>query len=337
MGEAEISSEFEYSASFLRILMPGIIMTTLVSFLLILNYSQCVFFLNKLIAESVWALLPIGATFVFVSMLIGLIINVFIIPLTRVLEGYTLELHQKNRFISVIKDKYKIKQWEKFVGYRNDYESAEPDSIERGSAYTHLYDYFSHCLYKLTNNPEIDDDELKKCVLPTKLGNIFKSMELYSEWKYGMNSIFFWIRIQLLMSDENKKTIDKVRAFVDMFIGLTWIFFFAAIVYPIFLAYNGKYIFSIVSIALFILCSLISYNMAVQSALRFGYYVRSIFDLYREELWNKIKNNEFNKLDSLSEKERWSNIFKYLWFYNVIQCEKCGEFYESTTEHFCNS
>ena len=77
--------------------------------------------------------------------------------------------------------------------------------------------------------------------------------------------------------------------------------------------------------------------MAVRSALEFGYYVRSIFDLYREELWNKIKNNQFNKLDSLSEKERWDNIFRCLWYYNVIQCEKCGEFYESTTEHSCDS
>ena len=162
-------------------------------------------------------------------------------------------------------------------------------------------------------------------------------MEIYPKWKYGMESIFFWIRIQLLMSDENKKTIDKMHAFVDMFIGLTWIFFFAAIVYFIFLAYNGKYIFSIILLILFILFSLISYNMAVRSALEFGYYVRSIFDLYREELWNKIKNNQFNKLDSLSEKERWDNIFRYLWYYNVIQCEKCGEFYESTTEHFCDS
>ena len=131
------------------------------------------------------------------------------------------------------------RQWEKFAGYRSDYDSAEQDSVARGSAYTNLYDYFSHCLYKLANNPKINDDELKKCILPTRLGNIFKSMEIYPKWKYGMESIFFWIRIQLLMSDENKKTIDKMHAFVDMFIGLTWIFFFAAIVYSIFLAYNS--------------------------------------------------------------------------------------------------
>jgi membrane protein insertase Oxa1/YidC/SpoIIIJ len=107
MGDVEISSEFEYSASFLRILIPGITVTILVSFLLNLNCSQYLSFLKKSIAESVWALLPLGVTFallplgvtfVFVSMFIGLLIYVVINPLIRVLEGYTLELYKKKIF-----------------------------------------------------------------------------------------------------------------------------------------------------------------------------------------------------------------------------------------------
>jgi hypothetical protein len=336
MDKAGISSKFEYSASFLRILIPGTIAVALAAFIVILNYPNYISFLKGLIAESVWALLPIGVTFVFVSMFIGLMINVFITPLTRILEGYTLELHQKNYFISALWRILMGRQWEKFVEYRNNYNSVEQDSVERGWAYMNIYYYFSHCLHKITNNPEIDDKELKKCILPTKLGNTFKSMEIYPEWKYGMNSVFFWTRIQLLMSDENGKTIDKTRAFVDMFIELTWIFFLATIIYPMSMLYKGDYIFSAVSLGIFIVCSHASYNMAVQSALEFGESVRSIFDLYREELWNKIKNNKFNKLDSLPEEERWDAIFRYLWTHKFIQCEKCGEFYESTSEeHFC--
>ena len=75
--------------------------------------------------------------------------------------------------------------------------------------------------------------------------------------------------------------------------------------------------------------------MAVQSALNFGFYVRSIFDIYRDELWNKIKNNLFNGMESIPEKERWDNVFRYLWFYNTIQCQKCGRFYDATKEHTC--
>jgi|LGOV01.1.fsa_nt_gb hypothetical protein len=336
MGGSEISSEFEYSASFLSILIPGILVTTLVSFLLVLNYSKYLAYLKESIAESVWALLPIGVTFVSVSIFIGLMINIVIIPLTRVLEGYSLELHKKNHFIKVLRDMFKSKQLEKFVGYRKDYESGKQGSLERGSAYTSIYEYFSHCLYELSNNPKIKDNELKKCLLPTKLGNVFRSLEIYPKWKYGMDSIFFWTRIELLMSEENKKTMDRERAFVDMFIGLTWIFFFASIVYFLFLAYNEKYIFSVVSLVVFISFSLLSYKMAVQSSLSFGHYVRSIFDLYRKKLWDEIKNNRFDKLDSLSEKERWENVHRYLWFYNVIQCKKCGKFYEKTSGHSCN-
>lgn len=317
MDKAGISSKFEYSASFLRILIPGITAAALATFIVILNYPDCISFLKGLIAESVWALLPVGVTFLFTSMFIGLMINVFITPLSRILEGYTLELHQKNYFINALRRILRERQWKKFVEYRKNYDSAKQGSLERGWAYMNIYNHFSHCLYNISNNPEIYDKELEKCILPTKLGNTFKSMEIYSEWKYGMNSVFFWTRIQLLMSEEIGKTMDKMRAFVDMFIELTWIFFFAAIIYPLSMIYNNEYIFSVVSLGIFIVCSYVSYNMAVQSALEFGEYVRSIFDLYREELWNKIKNNKFNKLGSLPENERWDAIFRCLWLHKL--------------------
>lgn len=335
MGEAEISSEFEYSASFLRILIPGIIVVTLISFLLILNYPQYVSIFKEWIIKSVWAVLPIGAIFIIVSIIVGLSISVLNIPLTMVLEGYYLEQYQKSCFVHALKDMLQGGQWKKYDEYIENFNSAN-DNVKRELIYKNIYTYFSCCLYEITKNPRINEDELKKCILPTKLGNVFRSMEIYPKWKYGMNGVFFWTRIQLLMSEENKKIIDKMRAFVDMFVELTWIFFFAAIVYLMILAYNGKYLLSVVFLVILLLFSLGSYNMAVQSALKFGHYVRSIFDLYREDLWKKIKNNQFNKLDSLPEKERWDNIFRYLWFYNTIQCQKCGKFYESIIEHKCD-
>jgi hypothetical protein len=317
MDKAGISSKFEYSASFLRILIPGITSVALAAFIVILNYPDYISCLKGLIAESVWTLLPVGVTFLFASMFIGLMINVFITPLSRILEGYTLELHQKNYFIKALRRILRGRQWKKFVKYRKNYDSAEQGSLERGWAYMNIYNHFSHCLYNISNNPEIYDKELEKCILPTKLGNTFKSIETYPEWKCGMNSVFFWTRIQLLMSEESGKTIDKMRAFVDMFIELTWIFFFATIIYPLSMIYNGEYIFSVVSLGIFIVCSYVSYNMAVRSALEFGEYVRSIFDLYREELWNKIKNKKFNKLGSLPENERWDTIFRCLWLHKL--------------------
>jgi hypothetical protein len=323
MGEAEISSEFEYSASFLRILIPGVITVILVSFLVV--YFQYISFFKESVFKSVWDILPLGVTFLVVSMLVGLIIYVFITPLTVTLEGYTLEKH-KNSFISKFREVLKEGQWKRFYKYMSDYDSEKLDSVKRGLAYTNIYNHFSYCLYKLSENPDIRDDELKNDILPTKIGNVFKSIEIYPEWKYGMNGVFFWTRIQLLMSEENKNTLDKMRAFVDMFVELTWIFFVAAITYSIVFAYNENYILSGVSLIIFISFSLVSYEMAVESALNFGLYVRSIFDLYREELWNKLKNGLFSNLSSLpTEKERWEKMFRYLWLYKKIQCPNCGK------------
>lgn len=335
MGETQVSSEFEYSASFLRILIPGIIFSTSISFLLILNNLQYISIFKELITKSVWDILPIGAVFIIVSIIVGLLISVLIIPLTMVLEGYYLEQYQKSYFVHALKDILQRKQWKKYTKYIENFNSTE-DNINKKIIYTNIYNYFSCCLYELNKNPRINEDDLKKCILPTKLGNVFRSMEIYPEWKYGMDGVFFWTRIQLLMSEENKEIIEKTRAFVDLFVELTWIFFIVSIVYLTVLAFNGKYLLSVSFFIILLLFSLASYNMAVQSALKFGYYTRSIFDLYREDLWNKIKNYQFNKLDSLPEKERWDNIFRYLWFYNTIQCQKCGKFFESISEHKCN-
>lgn len=325
-----VSSEFEYSASFLNILIPGIFFTALISFLLISQYPYFISFFKASITESVWAVLPLGVIFATVAVFVGLIINVLVTPLTKFLEGYYLQ-YFGHFFMNMLQNG----QLGKYNSYKNIYDHSEQQSILRALAYENIYYYFSHCLYESIKNPDIDEEEMKKYILPTTLGNVFKSIEIYPKWKYGMSSYFFWTRIQLLMSEENKKTIDKMRAFIDMFVELTWIFFFVAIIYSIFYVYNGNYIFSIVSLVIFILFSLASYYMAVQSALNFGFYVRSIFDIYREELWNRIKNKLFSEMDSISEKERWDKVFRYLWFYNTIQCQKCDRFYDATKEHIC--
>jgi hypothetical protein len=312
MSEAGISSEFEYSASFLRILLPGLTIVTLASYLLILKFPNIFLFFKKSITESVWAVLPIGAIFVTASIIFGLLISNLVTPLTRILEGYYLEHNIKN----ILQNR----QWKKFGESWKNYNSADV-GFERDKAYYYVYYHFSHCLYEMTNNSEIKIDsdklnnKLKKYILPTKLGNVFRSMEIYPGWKYGLNGVFFWDRIMLLVPDENREPIDKRFALVAMFIELTWIFFFAAFVYSTVLAYDGNQILSAVSFGGFLLLSYFSYTMSVQAAVEFGIYVRSIFDLYREELWDKMKYGQFVKLDSLPEKERWNTIFSYLYFY----------------------
>jgi hypothetical protein len=336
MSGTEISSEFEYSASFLRILLPGVTFVTSASVLVFGYYaSTYTSILEKLIAVPVWGILSAGVIFFVISIFAGFCINVFNPRLTKILEGYILEQHPKSYIARVFRDWLIDRQLKKYGEYEDNFDSAKQGSIERGKAYTDLCDYYSHCLYKITKNPKIDDEDLKKIILPTRLGNVFKSIEAYSEIKYGMNSVFFWPRIQLCMKEGNKISLDKIRAFVDMFVELTWIFFTFAVIYSIVFAYNGNYLYSFVSLVAFIFFSLGSYKMAVQSALDFGSYVRSMFDLYRDELWDEMKNGIFSGLDKLEERERWENVFRYLWFYNAIQCPNCGKTVVSNDGHEC--
>ncbi|MCZ7385277.1 MAG: hypothetical protein O8C63_11090 [Candidatus Methanoperedens sp.] len=285
-----------------------------------------------------WAVLPLGAVFIVISIIIGLMINTIIIRLTMVLEGYSLEKYKENRFVHPIWEMFHKRQWEKFDRYRMDFSKSK--EVKRALIYRNIYNYFSQCLYESIKNPGIDkttlDENLKKHILPTELGNVFKSVEVYPLWKYGMDGVFFWTRIELLTSEENRKILEKLRAVVDMSVGLTWIFFFSAFAYILVLSSDGKYILSMAFFILFLLLSLFSYNMAVESALKFGVYSRSIFDLYREELWKKMKMGKFESIKDLPEKERWGNVFRYLWFFDTIQCPECGIFYERTKGHKCS-
>ena len=266
MGGAEISSQFEYSSSFLRIMIPGLIVVTLVSFLLSVSSPQYRTLLKETVDNSVWALIPLGVTFVFISIFIGLMLSIFIISLTELLQGYYFKLYRGNYFIGLITDMLERKQWKKFARHEDVYNSGAFESVKKGFAYSRLNEYFSHCLYRISNNPEIEDEKLKKYILPTKLGNAFSSLEIYPKWKYGMNSSFFLRRIELLLTPENKKTLDNMSAFVDMFILLTGIFFFAAIGYCLVLAYNKQFIFLVVSVVFFIIFSFNFENVAVRGS-----------------------------------------------------------------------
>lgn len=309
MEEIKALTEFEYSASCLRILIPGIFMTIFFCIAYFL-YFKC---FNVLVLKSVWELI---AVFILLSMFFGLIISIFINHMIRFLEGYILELHKTNKIVRFFRKKLCGRQWKFFNEYNRKYQLAieNQNFVERDSAYAKLYYYFSNCLYMISLNSEIKDDDLKKGIFPTKFGNVFKSMEIYPKWKYGMDAVFFWTRIELIMSEENRNVQEKNRAFVDMFVQLTWIFFFSAIIYLGILIYNKNF-FTFIFLVLFIILSRFCYIMAVYSALNFGIYVRSIFDVYREELWKKIKYGQVNVLDSLPEKDKWNKIFENLYHF----------------------
>lgn len=312
MDEVKTATELEYSASCLRILIPGIFVT-IISSTTYLSYFKC---FNILTLISVWELLPIVIIFILISIFVGSIISVFIDPMTKFLEGYTLELNKTNKFVQSIRNILFKRQWKMFLKHKIKYDTAiaNQNIVERNRAYSILYYYFSCCLYMKSLKSEIKDDDLKKGIFPTKFGNVFKSMEIYPKWKYGIDANFFWTRIELIMPEENRNAIEKTRAFVDMFVELTWIFFFSAIIYLGILIYNKNF-FTFIFLVLFIILSRLCYILAVNSALNFGIYARSIFDVYREELWKKIKYGQVNVLDLLPEKDKWNKIFENLYHF----------------------
>ena len=155
-------TEFEYSASCLRILIPGIFVT-LISSITYLVYFNC---FNILTLKSISELFQIVIIFILISMFFGLIISVLISPMTRFLEGYTLELNKTKRFVQSIRNILCKRQWKMFLKYQKKYDQAiaNHNIVERHSAYSKLYYYFSCCLY-IRSKSDFNADDLKKWYL----------------------------------------------------------------------------------------------------------------------------------------------------------------------------
>jgi len=61
----------------------------------------------------------------------------------------------------------------------------------------------------------IDDGGKPIVTAPTRLGNILDSFETYPEIKYGLDAIFFWYRLWVVIDKDLREEIDNAQSVVD--------------------------------------------------------------------------------------------------------------------------
>jgi uncharacterized repeat protein (TIGR01451 family) len=152
----------------------------------------------------------------------------------------------------------------------------------------------------------------EELVLPTKLGNVIRNAEEYSNQQYGISAVVLWPRLLGVIDKSYATLLDDAKTTLDFALncmvlsGAAAIFTLAlALIHD---AHGGLLGTALWRVALFAAVSAVAYAAAVNRAREWGTYVRSAVDLYRIPLL-KALGYQYTFVDIADERERvWSGV-----------------------------
>jgi hypothetical protein len=127
-------------------------------------------------------------------------------------------------------------------------------------------------------------------VMPTRLGNILKSGELYADLRYGIDPVIIWPRLYGLLSDSALAGVSTSRAALEFNLA-------ASVTAALFAVVSGTYLlFAGGTWWLFLVCfwggfltAWIAYETALPPARVYSEQVKVVFDNFRNELLLKMR------------------------------------------------
>lgn len=204
----------------------------------------------------------------------GLLLLGFNHPLLRLVEGYPLAARREGKILGHIHELAVGRQRKRFDALSAVRDSDGASNRARGRAAWQLDRQFSD-----------DRDGL----LPTLFGNSVRAFERHSKVRWGLDSIAAWPRIELLLSDTELETHADAKSDVAFFLNSGVLSFALGGILaadgianrPVGLELAWLYL------APFIAAYLL-YGGAVGAAARWGSEVRSIIDIHRLELYERL-------------------------------------------------
>jgi hypothetical protein len=176
---------------------------------------------------------------------------------------------------------------------------------------------------------------------PTLLGNILYAYEEYPEDRYGMDAIFYWPRLWLIVDKDNRDDISKSWIVADGLVNLSAVSWIACLVWaavacgslfhlwkPEHLPVHNNFSRTWAAIGGWFILGYFFYRLSLSFHRSNGEVFKSLFDIYKDKL---------SKLTSLApnEGERWKAAWAYLQYLR-IKCPKCGKGYVSIYDHQCS-
>jgi hypothetical protein len=165
-------------------------------------------------------------------------------------------------------------------------------------------------------------------VLPTRFGNAFRALEVYSRVVYGIDAIPAWPRLQAVIPDDFKKLISESKSQLDFCInllaasGLTLVFYIAVVLWKHQLE------------SLWVPCSaivvfLFGHLVSTTAVGQFGVYVKSAFDLYRGDLAKQLGLQLPRSMEQ--EREMWEILSRMMIYRSAFRASQLAGFRECNT------
>jgi hypothetical protein len=177
----------------------------------------------------------------------------------------------------------------------------------------------------ITNDEEIEFKRLdrqlhdlppEEQMMPTRLGNILRSAELYPLVHYGLDSVVVWSRLYPILPDGFRRQIDDSRNALDAAVRLYFLAFLFSIIWAVEAALLYSWLLIIITLSGLFIAWLIWYS-ALGAAAVYGELIRSVFDLHRFDLYRALRL----PMPANTEKERrlGEQITLFLWRYTDIE------------------
>jgi hypothetical protein len=196
--------------------------------------------------------------------------------------------------------------------------------------------------YQLRIYPIDLETSKRRATRPTRLGNILAEYEDYPLNRYGMDAVFYWTRLWLVIDKDQKEGIGKSWATADGLLNLSAVSFLAGLLWLA--AFSGAEIgwlgerwfpvgddigVSLSAVAGWFILGYGLYRLSLSFHRQNGETFKSLFDLYRDKL---------KAMTALGprEAELWRAAWAYLQYLR-IPCPKCQKGTISVLTADCNN
>lgn len=155
---------------------------------------------------------------------------------------------------------------------------------------------------------------LAEFLLPTRLGNVFRSAELYSATTYGLDAVFWWPRLAPILPPSFHEEVQEAFTPVLMMLNLATLAVLVGVGGAAFLAWRHSLLawYPLIVLVVALTIARLAYEGAVAQAQSYGLYIRAAFDLHRFDLLSALHQPLPPSPDE--ERKIWAQLED--WLYN---------------------
>ena len=124
-------------------------------------------------------------------------------------------------------------------------------------------------------------------ILPTRFGNQFRAIEVYSRIIYGLDAIPAWPRLHAVMPEHARNMIADAKAQLDFCINLSFGGWLIGLLYLVFATWY-RCLPQVWLLLPVVIVGFGGYRLSGSALRNYGEYVKSAFDLYRGDLAKQL-------------------------------------------------